>query len=88
MCFCASMGTAPTGPGYDLALTERTEDGRHMFVVDGAPPRAEILAGVPHAALRGGAGRGWAKPPAVAGAAARSAARCPPPTCPPDPRLT
>ncbi|MGW4394089.1 4Fe-4S dicluster domain-containing protein [Amycolatopsis nivea] len=35
VCFCASMGTGPAaGPGYDLALTERTADGEHRFVVE------------------------------------------------------
>ena len=34
-CFCASMGTGPKATlGYDLALTEVLENGRHFFVVD------------------------------------------------------
>jgi ferredoxin len=34
-CFCVSMGTGPTAEsGYDLALTEVLEDGRHYFVAD------------------------------------------------------
>ena len=50
VCFCASMGTGPgAGPGYDLALTERAEDGRHIFVVDvGSAEGAQVLARVPH----------------------------------------
>jgi hypothetical protein len=32
-CFCASMGTGPTAQsGFDIALTEVIEDGRHYFV--------------------------------------------------------
>ena len=46
-CFCASMGTGPkAGPGFDLALTELIDDGRHDLVVE-----------VGHRARRGG-GRG------------------------------
>ena len=34
-CFCTSMGTGPKAQcGFDLALTEVIEDGRHYFVVD------------------------------------------------------
>ncbi|MDP7726285.1 4Fe-4S dicluster domain-containing protein [Mycobacterium sp. TY814] len=53
LCFCASMGTGPAaGPGYDLALTERTDGvGAASYVVDvGTPEGAEILAAVPHRA--------------------------------------
>ena len=51
-CFCASMGTGPTADaGYDLALTEVLEDGRHYFVLDvGTDRGAEILAGIELAA--------------------------------------
>jgi ferredoxin len=50
VCFCASMGTGPAaGPGYDLALTERIDAGRHVFVVDvGSQPGEQVLAQVPH----------------------------------------
>jgi ferredoxin len=50
VCFCASMGTGPaTGPGYDLALTERIDDSGHWFVAEsGSPDGARILAQVPH----------------------------------------
>lgn len=35
-CFCASMGTGPKAEaGYDIALTELTEDGRPVFVAEG-----------------------------------------------------
>ena len=47
-CFCASFGTGPkTGPGFDLALTELTGDGRHELVVElGTERGACVLAGV------------------------------------------
>ena len=50
VCFCASMGTGPdTGPGYDLALTERIDDSGHWFLAEaGTAEGARILAGVPH----------------------------------------
>ena len=46
LCFCASMGTGPAvGPGYDLALTERTGPEGRQYVVDvGSDGGAEILA--------------------------------------------
>ncbi len=49
-CFCVSMGTGPTADaGFDLALTEVVEDGRHYFVVDvGSARGAEVLAELPH----------------------------------------
>jgi sulfhydrogenase subunit beta (sulfur reductase) len=48
-CFCASMNTGPKAPpGYDLALTEILDNGRHCFFVDvGSEAGAEILAAVP-----------------------------------------
>jgi ferredoxin len=49
-CFCASMGTGPevTG-GYDLALTEVLDGGRHYFVVRaGTPQGEEVLSEIPH----------------------------------------
>ena len=50
-CFCASMDTGPkAASGFDLALTELLQDGRHCFVVGvGTERGAEILAQVPHA---------------------------------------
>jgi ferredoxin len=48
-CFCASMGTGPgvTG-GFDLALTELADHGRHVFVTEGGSGRgAEVLAALP-----------------------------------------
>jgi len=49
-CFCASMNTGPKAEsGYDLALTEIVEQGRHRFVVEiGTERGAEILAEIPH----------------------------------------
>jgi sulfhydrogenase subunit beta (sulfur reductase) len=50
-CFCVSMGTGPTAEsGFDLALTEVLEDGRHYFVVDvGSALGAEVLMDLPRA---------------------------------------
>jgi len=53
LCFCASMGTGPAvGPGYDLALTERTDGDREAsYIVEvGTDEGAELLAEVPHRA--------------------------------------
>ena len=49
-CFCASVKTGPrAGPGFDLALTELSGDGRHDFLIEvGSPRGAEIAEGVPH----------------------------------------
>jgi sulfhydrogenase subunit beta (sulfur reductase) len=49
-CFCASMNTGPKATsGFDLALTELLQDGRHCFVVEvGSVRGAEILSAVPH----------------------------------------
>ena len=49
-CFCASMNTGPKAiSGFDLALTELLQDGRHRFLVEvGSERGAEILAQVPH----------------------------------------
>lgn len=49
-CFCASMQTGPKATqGYDLAMTEILEDGRHYFVVEtGSRAGAEVLAQLPH----------------------------------------
>ncbi len=51
-CFCASMNTGPKATfGFDLALTEVLEAGRHYFLVDvGTELGAEILREVPHKA--------------------------------------
>ncbi len=48
-CFCASMNTGPAvTAGFDLALTEVLEDGRHVFVGEvGTERGAEILRAVP-----------------------------------------
>jgi ferredoxin len=45
-CFCVSMNTGPkVEAGFDLALTELTEDGRHDFLVEiGSAPGAALLA--------------------------------------------
>ena len=49
-CFCASMGTGPkAGPGFDLALTELIDGGRHELVVEvGTERGAEVAGAVPH----------------------------------------
>jgi sulfhydrogenase subunit beta (sulfur reductase) len=49
-CFCVSMNTGPkVQAGFDLALTEVLEAGRHYFVVQvGTELGKEILDGVPH----------------------------------------
>jgi hypothetical protein len=48
-CFCASMNTGPKATlGFDLALTEVLEDGRHYFVVEpGTEKGFEVLREVP-----------------------------------------
>ena len=45
-CFCVSMDTGPRATfGYDIALTEVIEDGRHYFLVEsGSEAGAEVLA--------------------------------------------
>ena len=47
-CFCVSMKTGPKARfGFDLALTETLEGGRHQFVVEvGSARGAEVLAEV------------------------------------------
>ncbi len=47
-CFCTSMGTGPTVTrGYDIALTEVLEDGRHYFVAAaGTRKGADVLSDV------------------------------------------
>jgi sulfhydrogenase subunit beta (sulfur reductase) len=49
-CFCASMRTGPSAEsGFDLALTELIDAGRHAFVVRiGSDRGARILERVPH----------------------------------------
>jgi ferredoxin len=51
-CFCVSMEAGPrASSGFDLALTEVIEGGRHYFVVDvGTPLGREVLREVPHMA--------------------------------------
>jgi sulfhydrogenase subunit beta (sulfur reductase) len=48
-CFCVSMKTGPKATfGFDLALTETLEGGRHQFVVEvGSERGAEVLTEVP-----------------------------------------
>ena len=47
-CFCASMNTGPkAASGFDLALTEVLEDGRHYFLVEvGSEDGAAMLEGI------------------------------------------
>jgi ferredoxin len=49
-CFCTSMGTGPkVTSGYDIALTEVLEDGKHYFVAQtGTELGEEIVREVPH----------------------------------------
>jgi ferredoxin len=49
-CFCVSMNTGPKATlGFDLALTEVLEDGRHYFVVEPGTERGfEVLSKVPN----------------------------------------
>jgi ferredoxin len=49
-CFCVSMNTGPVADhGFDLALTEVIEAGRHYFGVEvGSERGAELLEDVPH----------------------------------------
>ena len=51
-CFCASMGTGPSAKqGFDLALTEMMEGGRHFFAAEaGTPAGEEVLGGLKSAA--------------------------------------
>jgi ferredoxin len=48
-CFCVSMGTGPRATsGFDVALTEVLEDGRHYFLVQpGSDAGAEVVAELP-----------------------------------------
>jgi sulfhydrogenase subunit beta (sulfur reductase) len=49
-CFCVSMQTGPkVESGFDLALTELLDRGRHEFLVEiGSDAGAELLAKIPH----------------------------------------
>ena len=49
-CFCVSMKTGPRATaGFDLALTEVCENGRHEFIVETGTARGEdVLREVPH----------------------------------------
>ena len=49
-CFCVSMNTGPKASrGFDLALTEILDNGRHYFVAEpGSELGAEVLADVRH----------------------------------------
>jgi ferredoxin len=55
-CFCTSMGTGPKATGgYDLALTEVLQDGRHYFVVEvGSELGLKVLEGVEYRAAGDG----------------------------------
>jgi sulfhydrogenase subunit beta (sulfur reductase) len=49
-CFCTSMNTGPRAQsGFDLALTEILEDGRHYFLVEvGTQAGDDVLRELPH----------------------------------------
>lgn len=49
-CFCTSMGTGPRArAGFDLALTELIDEGRHEFLVEVATSRgADLLDSLEH----------------------------------------
>jgi sulfhydrogenase subunit beta (sulfur reductase) len=53
-CFCVSMDTGPkASSGFDLALTELIEEGRHYFTVEvGSDRGADVLAEVPHSSAQ------------------------------------
>ncbi len=70
-CFCASMGTGPTArSGFDIALTEVIEDGRHYFVAaPGSDAGRELLAELPTGAA------GATEEDAASAAHARAAAQ-------------
>jgi len=53
-CFCVSMGTGPVAErGFDLALTEVIDNGRHYFVAEvGSDRGADVLADVPSGQAR------------------------------------
>lgn len=66
-CFCASMGTGPKATsGFDIALTEILQGGRHYFVAEaGTPAGDEVLSELAHApaseAEQKAAGHVWAE---------------------------
>jgi formate hydrogenlyase subunit 6/NADH:ubiquinone oxidoreductase subunit I len=68
-CFCVSMNTGPKAiAGYDLALTEIIENGRHSFVVEaGTEAGLAVIEKVPHTPA--GAAQKSAAEAAVAAAA-------------------
>jgi formate hydrogenlyase subunit 6/NADH:ubiquinone oxidoreductase subunit I len=68
-CFCVSMNTGPKATaGYDLALTEIIENGRHYFVVEaGTEAGMAVIEQVPH--MSAGAAQKSAAEAAVATAA-------------------
>jgi hypothetical protein len=49
-CFCVSMKTGPKATvGYDIAMTEVVQEGRHFFVMEAGTERgAVLLSGIPH----------------------------------------
>jgi sulfhydrogenase subunit beta (sulfur reductase) len=51
-CFCVSMNTGPKADaGFDLALTELLDGGRHRFLIEvGSAAGADVLAALPHQA--------------------------------------
>jgi sulfhydrogenase subunit beta (sulfur reductase) len=51
-CFCASMDAGPkVDAGFDLALTELIEEGRHVFLVEvGSAAGMDLVKGLPHRA--------------------------------------
>jgi ferredoxin len=53
-CFCVSMNTGPKAQsGFDLALTELLEGGKHLFTVEaGSDKGREVLAALPHHAAK------------------------------------
>jgi sulfhydrogenase subunit beta (sulfur reductase) len=55
-CFCVSMGTGPKATeGFDVALTEVLEDGRHYFTAEvGSATGAEVIAELESAAAGDG----------------------------------
>ncbi len=73
-CFCVSMNTGPrASAGFDLALTELKDAGRHVFVVEVGSPRGATIAAA--LGLRDSTEEDWAAARAVSAATAANMGR-------------